>query len=75
MFSSMIENNMVRVLSCCSYTVNELNAYSWDPKAQQRGEDKPIKTHDHCMDAIRYVVNGTRQIWQIKLRTKQQGGN
>ena len=30
--------------------------YSWDPKAQARGEDKPIKRDDHAVDAERYGV-------------------
>lgn len=69
--SSIIENNMLRILSHCKYTIQEFNSYGWDPKAQQKGEDKPIKENDHCMDALRYIVNGTRQIWQILLRNKE----
>lgn len=38
----------------CVYTIKEFNSYIWDAKATDRGEDKPIKTHDHAMDAVRY---------------------
>lgn len=62
--SSIIDNDMLRVLSKCKNTISEFSAYRWDPKAQERGEDKPIKQHDHAMDSLRYVVNGTRKIWQ-----------
>lgn len=72
MLSSIIENDMFRVLSRCKHVIQELNSYSWDPKAQQRGEDKPIKEHDHCLDGIRYVVNGTRMIWQTLLKNKER---
>lgn len=34
----------------------ELASYIWDDKAQQRGEDKPVKQHDHAMDSMRYFV-------------------
>lgn len=38
----------------CKETIKEFASYIWDAKAAERGEDKPIKQHDHCMDAIRY---------------------
>jgi PBSX family phage terminase large subunit len=38
----------------CPNTVKEFGVYSWDPKAAKRGEDKPLKQHDHAMDALRY---------------------
>lgn len=62
--SSIIDNDMLRILSHCKNTINEMGAYRWDEKAQEHGEDKPIKQFDHAMDALRYVVNGTRMIWQ-----------
>lgn len=33
------------------------SAYIWDEKAADRGEDKPIKQHDHSMDAVRYFCS------------------
>ncbi len=39
----------------CPNLLKEFSAYVWDPKAQQRGEDKPLKQNDHCVDALRYV--------------------
>ncbi|GEP72019.1 MULTISPECIES: PBSX family phage terminase large subunit [Lactobacillaceae] len=32
----------------------EFASYIWDDKAAERGEDKPVKQHDHSMDAGRY---------------------
>ena len=40
----------------CPQTKKEMQTYSWDPAAQKRGEDKPLKEHDHAPDAIRYPV-------------------
>lgn len=62
--SSIIDNDMFRILAHCKNTINELGAYRWDPKWQEKGEDKPVKQYDHAMDALRYVVNGTRMVWQ-----------
>ena len=40
----------------CRRTAGEFQAYSWDESAAARGEDRPLKEHDHCMDALRYFV-------------------
>lgn len=40
----------------CERTIESLSTYSWDPKAQKRGEDKPLKENDHPADALRYAV-------------------
>ncbi|MDO4333840.1 MAG: PBSX family phage terminase large subunit [Eubacteriales bacterium] len=40
--------------SSCINTIKEFASYIWDEKAAQRGEDKPVKDHDHAMDATRY---------------------
>lgn len=41
---------------CCTETFREMYSYVWDEKAQERGEDKPVKQFDHCMDGDRYFV-------------------
>lgn len=64
LLSSLMDAGRFIIVDHCIHTIKEFGAYSWDPKAQARGEDKPIKTHDHAMDAGRYVVNNTRMIWQ-----------
>lgn len=71
--SSLIEADMVRVLSKCKNTIGEFSSYRWDPKAQEeRGEEKPIKQNDHCMDAFRYVCNGNRLKLIHLLKTQEQ---
>lgn len=50
-------------------TWSELTGYAWDPKAQARGEDAPLKVDDHGPDALRYVVRGARHVWRAWLRT------
>ena len=34
----------------------EFGSYIWDAKAAEYGEDRPVKQHDHAMDAVRYFV-------------------
>ena len=43
--------------SSCVETIKEFASYIWDEKAADRGEDKPIKQHDHSMDAVRYFCS------------------
>ena len=38
-------------------TFEEYGEYAWDEKAAERGEDIPLKTSDHAMDATRYFVH------------------
>lgn len=40
----------------CQRLIASLSSYTWDPKAQRRGEDKPLKQNDHPADAIRYAI-------------------
>lgn len=38
--------------------INEFQTYEYDKDSIEKGEEKPVKVGDHCMDAIRYMVNG-----------------
>lgn len=40
----------------CANLIREFFSYSWDPKAQARGEDEVIKENDHALDALRYAL-------------------
>lgn len=40
----------------CENTIKEFGSYIWDAKAADRGEDKPVKEWDHCLDAVRYLA-------------------
>jgi PBSX family phage terminase large subunit len=46
-------------------TIQEMQAYAWDPKAAQRGEEKPLKTHDHGPDAFRYFAKTEVPYWRL----------
>ncbi len=51
---TLIQTGKVFFLDECKETIKEFSNYIWDAKATNRGEDKPIKEHDHAMDAVRY---------------------
>lgn len=40
----------------CRHTIEEYDSYSWDEKAQEKGEDKPKKVFDHACDSDRYAL-------------------
>lgn len=52
--ASLLNNNRIAFSKTCENTILEFNSYTWDIKASESGEDKPIKQHDHAMDACRY---------------------
>ena len=57
----------------CKNTIKEFGSYIWDTKACERGEDKPIKQHDHAMDAVRYFCYTILKP-KVKLNTSIKGG-
>ena len=54
--TSEVRDGKCLVLDRCKNLIREIEGYSWDPKAAERGEDKPIKKDDHCIDALRYAL-------------------
>lgn len=56
MVSTMFGLRLVRVHKQCKHFREEVTAYIWDAKAGAKGDEKPVKENDHCMDGIRYIV-------------------
>ena len=46
-------------------TIQEMQTYAWDAKAVQRGEEKPLKIHDHGPDAFRYFAKTEVPYWRL----------
>lgn len=55
MCSEMQKGNLF-VCSECTNTIREIEGYVWDSKAAEKGDDRPIKIGDHCLDALRYSI-------------------
>lgn len=54
--SSLLHDGKLKFNEKCTNLLKEICAYIWDEKAQNRGEDKPVKDNDHVLDALRYVL-------------------
>lgn len=53
---TLINNGNLKINKRCKNLLKEMVSYSWDIKASERGEEKPIKQNDHCLDALRYAI-------------------
>jgi phage terminase large subunit len=66
--SSLLALDRLRVHESCRPLISELASYSWDDKATEAGEDKPLKVADHAVDALRYGIHTTQALWRPHLR-------
>lgn len=62
--ASLLGRDLLRVSDRCKGLITEFPGYSWDPKATEKGEDKPVKVADHSLDALRYAVATTEALWR-----------
>jgi len=67
MVSAALAKKKLRIHRRCIHAIEELQAYAWDEKSAQRGEEKPIKDHDHMPDLIRYVVLTKMPAWRLAI--------
>lgn len=54
--SKFIKHKNLVVHKGCKNLIESIESYVWDRKASDRGEDKPLKVSDHCVDSLRYLV-------------------
>jgi len=69
LMASLLATGQLVVHESCTGLTTELGSYSWDSKAAERGEDKPLKLGDHsCLVAGTQVrtVAGEVPIEQVK---------
>ena len=50
-----LANGHLLIHDSCTNLLTQLPGYVWDSKAQDYGEDKPVKQNDHALDALRYA--------------------
>ena len=55
--SSALATGTLKICASCPRLIEEMEGYRWDPKATERGDDKPIKESDDLIDALRYSAN------------------
>lgn len=54
--SIQLSNGTYKICANCTKAIEEYGTYRWDPKASERGLDKPVKDNDHLCDAQRYSL-------------------
>lgn len=54
--AQMLSTSRYHLDPSCRESIREMSSYSWDPKAQKQGEDRPLKQDDHCSDETRYFL-------------------
>ena len=74
MVGSLLNQERILFSASCIELRKEMTTYSWDEKAAMRGEDKPVKEHDHCMDAARYFVYTIIGNKTARIRSKTAAG-
>ena len=63
--STILNQRLVRFCrQTAQNTIKEMQTYSWDSKATQRGEEEPLKIHDHGPDAFRYFAKTEVPYWR-----------
>jgi len=64
--SMVLNQRLVRLCrQTAQKTIQEMQTYAWDAKAAQRGEEKPLKSHDHGPDAFRYFAHTEVPYWRL----------
>lgn len=56
MMTSEMKKGNLYICSECQNLIREIQSYSWDPKAAEKGWDAPLKKDDHSVDALRYAI-------------------
>ena len=73
--STLFENGRLKVVRAAENMRKELLSYVWDDKAQERGDDRPIKANDHFLDALRYVIYTVYgKVGKVRIYDKYAGG-
>ena len=72
--ATLLSLKLIRFYEECKNTRKEFASYSWDSKAADRGEDKPVKENDHCMDAVRYFCYTVLYRQKAVIKSKAQHG-
>lgn len=62
--ASLLTSGRLKVSDRCAGLIKEIPAYVWDPKATEKGEDKPMKVADHGIDSLRYAICTTETLWR-----------
>jgi PBSX family phage terminase large subunit len=65
--SALLSQKKLRIHRRCTNTIRELQTYAWDEKKSDKGQEQPLKAHDHTCDAVRYYVQSRINDWRLSL--------
>lgn len=65
--SSLLAERRLFVADRCRGFIGEAPGYSWDDSATAKGTDAPVKVADHSLDAARYAITTTENLWRSSL--------
>ena len=66
MMSNMLTRKKMKIHRVnCPNTIKQMQSYSWNPKAAQRGLEEPIKMADDAVDDLRYYVRTKIPEWRL----------
>ncbi|MCP3799756.1 PBSX family phage terminase large subunit [Allokutzneria sp. A3M-2-11 16] len=65
--SSLLAEKRLKVADRCTGFIREAPGYSWDDSATAKGTDAPVKVADHSLDAGRYAITTTENLWRASL--------
>lgn len=71
---TMLNQGKIAFSDSCVNTIKEFGSYIWDEKASEHGEDRPVKEHDHAMDAVRYFVYTILNNQTARIKNKAKAG-
>jgi PBSX family phage terminase large subunit len=71
--SELLRDGTLLFSKNCTRTISEFRSYVWDENAASQGIDKPVKDHDHCMDAVRYFVTTVVKRGRARVTRRPKG--
>lgn len=70
LMQSLFENDIIEISETCENLINELYNWSWDTSKP----NTPEKGNDHCIDALRYILNSNYALANKILLQAVHGG-
>lgn len=68
LMASLLATGTLRIHRSCRGLLDEIPGYCWDDQAAAKGHDAPVKADDHSIDAARYAIRTTEQLWRPLVR-------
>lgn len=61
--ANLLDTGKLIISDRCKGLMSEITEYRWSEKATDKGLDEVVKEDDHFMDAMRYAVRSSKNLW------------